>query len=365
MADGFHCSGSESDKMLTATLLSASNELRISPVQIFRPPSPSSPSHDPFLHSPTTSRSQPHLPGSSRSPSPSSRTPPFPGPGIEAIPDIDGSLDNSIGVGLLFAGPDDIRVNRSTSIRAKDEVKTPVPNPYAASSSESEVEIEVNLDEVAAVRRSLLRSHSAIGKPVSERAKKGWLAHQSIFPPSSSSSSGSESDKETEDETGDDEPSRKMGKSRQKTASQSRDRDGGGDMAAEGFLLSQSELYHVSTRIAPYNGPSDLEEPLLGPDDLEADRDGRSGKVPVRLQVYHGRFGHWQREGLRKYKGECGPLESEVVLTIRRLWFPGSMVDSSARRGHWTLLRLGIHRRQYRSLSPFWRIQSLSTAAPI
>ena len=267
-------------------------------------------------------------------------------------------------MGLLFAaGPSAAPVSQSNSVRAKGEVKTVVPNPYAASSSESEEEVEVDLDEVATIRRSLSRSQPAIGKPVSQRAKKGWLAHQSIFPPSSSSSSESESEKETEDETGDDEPSRKMGKSRQTNASRSRDRESSEDAAEDGYLLSQSELHQVSIKPAPNNGASDLEEPLLGPDDLEAERDGRRGKVPVRLQVYHGRFGHWQREGLRKYKGECVSLESYVGLTKRRLWFLGSMVDNSAWCGRWALLRLGIHRRKYRLLSRAWRVMSLPTVA--
>jgi len=118
-----------------------------------------------------------------------------------------------------------------------------VPNPYAASSSSDE-ELEDDLDRVAEVRRSLRQ-------PVSARAKKGWIAHQSVFPPSSSSSA-SLSDKETEDETDDE------------------------------AVPSTS-----------------LHEPLLGHDDEER----LAVKIPARLQVYHGRFGHWEREGLRKHKG--------------------------------------------------------------
>lgn len=95
-----------------------------------------------------------------------------------------------------------------------------MPNPYAASSSSEE--IEPDLERVDA-----LRTH-----------RKGWIAHQSVFPPSSSSSATEESEHETES-------------------------DG-------------------------------LDEPLIQ----------ENVKTPTRLQVYHGRFGHWEREGLRKYKGE-------------------------------------------------------------
>ena len=199
--------------------------------QIFRPASPSSPSHDPFMTSPSTSRSHPHLRGSSRSPSPPG-TPPFPGPGIDSIPDTVG------GLGVLFAEEEEDGFSSQPT----------VPNPYAASSSSDE-EIEPELDQIAEVRRSLRQ-------PLSERAKKGWIAHHSVFPPSSSSSA-SESDKDTEAET-DDEP-------------------------------------------AP---SSDLREPLLGHQEERS-----SDTIPARLQVYHGRFGHWEREGLRKHKGGSkGPL---------------------------------------------------------
>jgi hypothetical protein len=75
-------------------------------------------------------------------------------------------------------------------------------------------------------------------------------------------------------------------------------------------MLSPSELYHASAAPPAFDEPNDLEEPLLGPDELDAQ--GRATKVPVRLQVYHGRFGHWEREGLRKYKGE---LTASVTLT--------------------------------------------------
>ncbi|ORY34237.1 plasma-membrane choline transporter-domain-containing protein [Naematelia encephala] len=260
--------------------------------QIFRPPSPSSPSHDPFMTSPTASQSHPYLPGSSRSPSPSSRTPPFPGPGIDGIPDIDdglGGLSSSLGVGVLFGQSEDNVSPPPT--KGKDGTKSTIPNPYAAS-SESDGELEANLDEVATIRRSLLK------KPVSERARKGWLAHQSIFPPSSSSSSETESDKETEAETEDEEAhSTMMGRSRHKLRSHSREVDQDDDQ--EDYMLSPSELYNATVKQHVSAG-ADLNEPLLGPD--EVDERGELGKVPARLQVYHGRFGHWEREGLRKYK---------------------------------------------------------------
>ena len=200
--------------------------------QIFRPASPNLSSHDPFLPSPSASQSHPHLRGSSRSPSPT-RTPPFPGPGINGIPNIDDGFGS--GVGLLFADESDVPVPAA------------LPNPYAPSSSSSD-EVEVDLDEVAAVRRSLL-----MPKAVSDRAKKGWLAHQSVFPPSSSTS---ESDKETESDSGDEAP-----------------------------------------------GDANLEQPLLDPDELDHVLEQPRSKIPVRLHLYHGRFGHWEREGLRKYKG--------------------------------------------------------------
>ena len=169
----------------------------------------------------------------------------------------------------------------------KDKVKAAVPNPYAPSSSESDEEIEADLDEVATVRRSLLRPQPPAIKSASERAKKGWLAHQSIFPPSSSSSlssSENESDKETESETDEDESSRMMGKSRQKMF-KSRVAEDIEAEHTEGYVLSSSELYRASTRRTPSNAAIDLEEPLLGPDELEDERDRRRGKVPVRLEV--------------------------------------------------------------------------------
>lgn len=67
------------------------------------------------------------------------------------------------------------------------------------------------------------------------------------------------------------------------------------DNDPEGYILGQTGAFDQP--------PVDLQEPLLGPDDLDRRRNGKM-KVPVKLQVYHGRFGHWEREGLRKYKGQ-------------------------------------------------------------
>ncbi|WVO23456.1 uncharacterized protein IAS62_004810 [Cryptococcus decagattii] len=264
--------------------------------QIFRSPSPSSPTHNPFIPSPSVNASHPHLPGS-RSPSRSpTRTPPFPGAGIEDIPDIDGTVGaSSIGVGLLFDGPeDDYQAKPQESLIQpavefggnKGKERSRIPNPYESSSEsedEDEGEPEMGLDEVDTVRRSLLRPHpqQQLRKPLSERAKKGWLAHQSVFPPSSSSSSENESEKETESESGDDE---------------SRVMNGGRGESYEAGVDS-SNLYGTQTIPAAYNVVTNLEEPLL------AEEDGRrESRVPVRLHVYHGRFGHWEKEGLRKYK---------------------------------------------------------------
>ncbi|WVQ93672.1 hypothetical protein IAU59_000748 [Kwoniella sp. CBS 9459] len=294
--------------------------------QIFRPPSPGSPSHDPFLPSPSVTHSHPHLRGSSRSPSPQ-QTPPFPGLGISDIPDIDGSaLGSGLGPGLLFAGPDDSGpqtehqppVGTTHKGKERSRTKSSVPNPYAPSSSESEDsdegEEEADLDEVAALRRSLARPPPAGQNRTSrsERAKKGWYAHQSMFPPSSSSSSeDSEAEKATESES-EVESAPIMGRSRRKSRTKSRedededeeDEEGEG----EGYMLSPSELHRASIKPQrDYDLPSNLEEPLLGPDEMGETRGERRGRIPVRLQVYHGRFGHWEREGLRKYK-DSGPL---------------------------------------------------------
>jgi hypothetical protein len=114
-----------------------------------------------------------------------------------------------------------------------------IPNPYAASDSEE----ELDMDQVASVRQSLIRP------PVPERSKKGWLAHQSIFPPSSSSSTSGASDKNTEE-----------------------DSDPG----------EAEEM-------------NNLNEPLVGPEAYQV-------TVPIRLHIYQGRFGHWD-EGLRTYRG--------------------------------------------------------------
>lgn len=160
--------------------------------QIFHP---SSPTRDPFLPSPAASH--PRLAGSSRSTSPA-LTEPYPGQGLGGIPDID---DHDDDLGILFADP---------------EYTPAVPNPYAASSS----------------------SEEPLDPPISERAKRGWIAHQSVFPPSSSSSATEDSE--------------------------------------------------------------DLNEPLVQP----------GVAVPTRLHVYHGRFAHWEREGLRKYKGGSALGES-------------------------------------------------------
>ena len=220
--------------------------------------------------------------------------------------------------------------------------KTRIPNPYEASSeSEEEDEIEPDLDEVAA-RRSLagLRPgvtsqvnrypsrppSDAVRPPVqSDRARKGWLAHQSVFPPSSSSSDDeSESEKETEEDTDDERErrlgadgmrdgiSRMMGQSRAQGEGKGRAQSrSASSRAPRGYMLSPSELYEDS--MLPGQGmyaggvgdgggemADTMDQPLLEPDEM----DRRPGKVPTRLQVYHGRFGHWEREGLRKYKGK-------------------------------------------------------------
>lgn len=172
-------------------------------------------------------------------------------------------------------------------------MKSAIPNPYAAS-SESEEEIEADLEEVATIRRSLVRPRPT--QPQSERAKKGWLAHQSVFP-NSSSSSDSESEKQTESES-EDERSRMMGRSRQKARH-----------VEEETELSPSEVLGDRNR--------DMEEPLLGPDELDA---RGQVSIPNRLQVYHGRFGHWEREGLRKYKGEFGGYVADVDSGFLALW---------------------------------------------
>ena len=131
------------------------------------------------------------------------------------------------------------------------------------------------------------------------------MAHQSIFPPSSSSSSSEteESEKETEEDS-DNERMGMMGRSRKvqsrpKKAHKLQEHEMDDEDEVDGYMLSPSELNENN------NGQrttDDLEEPLLGPDELDHTRQTPGGKTPVRLQVYHGRFGHWEREGLRKYK---------------------------------------------------------------
>lgn len=229
---------------------------------------PASPSHDPFLASPTASKSGRQLNESATSRSTQSRssTPPFPGPGIGGIPSVTSNGDNcypgsSAGGGLLFDG------TSSGSTVTDHEREQAVPNPYGAS-SDSEGEIEADLDRVAAMRRSLRSGASAAAGP-SDRGKKGWLAYQSVFPSSSSSESSHDS-----------------------KASDCEDDSFGYNQAPQG--------YHLSGVPQLEGDRSALEEPLLGADDVAH----LTTRVPVRLQVYRGRFGHWEREGLRKYKGE-------------------------------------------------------------
>ncbi|WOO76951.1 CTL-like protein [Vanrija pseudolonga] len=242
------------------------NQQPLSGSQIFRASSPGSPSHDdPFLPSPSASRSQPRLAGSSRSVSPPP-TPPFPGPGIDGIPSIADIADSqTTGIGLLFDRSE--TDERPGPRQPPTYSRRPVPDPYGPS-SDSEGELEDDLDQVAAVRRSLVGPSDNSRK---SRTNKGWLAYQSVFP-SSSSSEATESEKGTESDDSDAGGMGVMGQSRGKP------------------------------RIAddPFQGGtgSTLEEPLLGPDEITQ----MTTRVPVRLQVYHGRFGHWEREGLRKYK---------------------------------------------------------------
>lgn len=191
--------------------------------------------------------------------------------------------------------------------KGKATARQLVPNPYAPSSSESDEELEPELEEVAAVRRGLVRPQTQRA-PQSERAKKGWLAHHSVFPSSSSSSSDedAQSEKETESDT-EDERSRMMGQSRRKPRARSRAEDREDE---EGYDLSASELYAANLPDLGQDDRTDLEEPLLGPEELER-RGGTKVSIPNRLQVYHGRFGHWEREGLRKYKGKPASRKSD------------------------------------------------------
>jgi hypothetical protein len=157
------------------------------------------------------------------------------------------------------------------------------------------------------MRRSLRATPNARAarakEPISQRAKKGWLAHQSVYPPSSSSSSETdESDKETEEDSDADERVGMMGRSRKvrsKSGQAPANNDEEDEDEVDGYIFSPSEFQ--DTRHPRQDLTDALDEPLLGPDELDRAR-GPAGKVPIRLQVYHGRFGHWEREGLRKYK---------------------------------------------------------------
>lgn len=254
-----------------------------------RPSRPASPPH-PFLPSPTASESRSRL-TESRTPS-SPGTPPFPGPGLDGIPSIDdmeasATSLSGIGVGLLFDAPDGSGGDpRGSSTPARH---AQIPDPYGAS-SDSEGEIELDLDRVAEARRSLLKPTPAA--PRDGRSRKGWLAHHSVFP-SSSSSEASESDKETEDESVVHQRFGLMGQSRRQPP--------------PATPIPVSTAYQYA-----------LDEPLLGPDEVAQ----MTTRVPVRLQVYHGRFGHWEREGLRKYKGELTPprLANSTDPAFLALW---------------------------------------------
>ncbi|BEI89586.1 uncharacterized protein CcaverHIS019_0209480 [Cutaneotrichosporon cavernicola] len=238
-----------------------------------RPSRPVSPPH-PFLPSPTASDSRSRV-AESRTPSPS-RTPPFPGPGLDGIPSIDDMEEAStvsrsgIGAGLLFDAPSGSDNDGESRISLRHTRHAHIPDPYGAS-SESEAEIEPDLDQVAEARRSLLKPTSSA--PRDGRKRKGWLAYQSVFP-SSSSSEASESDKDTEDESVVDERFGLMGQSRRQP------------LPAVPIIVSSTAYQDA------------LDEPLLGPDEIAQ----MTTRVPLRLQVFHGRFGHWEREGLRKYK---------------------------------------------------------------
>lgn len=232
-------------------------------------PAPPAASHDPFLASPSASMNGPQLHESVTSQSTPSRssTPPFPGPGIEGIPSVTSDegtsyQDGSTGVGLLFDG------TSSGGTATEHGRRHAVPDPYGPS-SDSEGELEADLDRVAAMRRSLRNSGSAAAGP-SNRGKKGWLAYQSVFP-SSSSSDSSRASKDSDPEEDD------------------------------SFGYDRAPQNHQLGSVPQLEGDrSALEEPLLGADDVAH----LTTRVPVRLQVYRGRFGHWEREGLRKYKGE-------------------------------------------------------------
>lgn len=244
-------------------------------------PTPTSASHDPFLASPSASKSGPQLHNSVESESITSRssTPPFPGPGIDGIPSINDDSSSSAG-GLLFDGTSS---GGTATERGRNHT---VPDPYGPS-SDSEGEIETDLDRVAAVRRSLRGGAPGISGP-NGKGKRGWLAYQSVFPSSSSSESSHDS----------------------KNSGQEEDESFGYDHAPQG--------YHVGSVPQLEGDRSALEEPLLGADDVAH----LTTRVPVRLQVYRGRFGHWEREGLRKYRGELlGHMEPN--LQILASWLCG------------------------------------------
>jgi hypothetical protein len=65
-------------------------------------------------------------------------------------------------------------------------------------------------------------------------------------------------------------------------------------------------------------------------------------KVPVRLQVYHGRFGHWEREGLRKYKGRCFYLW--CMLADHRPRVPRSVAHIASCCTDWPDVCVGLDR---------------------
>lgn len=286
-------------------------------------------------------------------------------------------MDASIGVGLLFDGPNDMPsspVSDKTKQRKSSDIARPagsskqrIPNPYEPSSSESEDDLEADLEEVQQIRRSLRRpqQHPHRQPTTSDRSKKGWLAHQSVFPPSSSSSSSEtdESDKQTEadSDAGMEERSRMMGLSRAPgtrgkngRTSRSRRSDDASD-SLHGYALSPSEL-HKANLGARHAQADDLEEPLLGPDEMGGD--GRSTRPPVRLQVYHGRFAHWEREGLRKYKGrpQCGfMICSSCLLTIGgRFRLLSLVADERPGRFDRAAFRLGVHRGMSVKIERLW-----------
>jgi hypothetical protein len=135
------------------------------------------------------------------------------------------------------------------------------------------------------------------------------MAHQSVFPPSSSSESETdESDKETEADSDEeverrhlDPQSRMMGQSRALASGKGRgkgEEKSRSTSTGRGYAITPSELYEDGIRDDQSYAGGGVGVPSQG--EMEA----RGGKVPTRLHVYHGRFGHWEREGLRKYKGK-------------------------------------------------------------